>query len=207
MKKVILALGFLIATVISIQVQAQQATTEDKQPRRWKRVGNQNDRIRKGLADGTITLQEANQLRAEQRDLKDLMRKMKEDGKIDKEERAIIDSKQDIASARIKLMIANAQKSEKGLTPEEIRQWNQLHRIKDGVAADDLTGKEKDGLKAYLEANSQMIAGFNADGKITPEEQAQIDARQDILSERIWLQRHDDQVRKPASAGPASTAN
>jgi uncharacterized membrane protein YebE (DUF533 family) len=65
------------------------------------RQANQEQRIRQGLRDGSLTRYEAERLIAEQRRIQDMESAAKRDGYISRSERAAIDRAQDNASRHI----------------------------------------------------------------------------------------------------------
>lgn len=201
MKSKILSLGLILGFVSTAALAQENAD----QPRHAKRFDNQKERIRNGLASGELTAKEARALRDDQRDLRAKVRELKADGELSAEDKKQIEAKQDVASSKIKVKKLNPNSTD-GLSEERIRQFNQRQRIKDGLANGSLNHEEAKSLRAYIKSNAEVIKAANADGVVTGEEAAFIEARQDLSSDKIYLQRHDDETRAPASVSPAATA-
>jgi hypothetical protein len=202
--KAIIAIVGLVTVVMSLPAGAADAN-QQKQPRRVNRLQNQTHAIRKQFANGNLTAEEADQLRQEQRNIKKAIKTAGSDGSFTAEEKARIEALQDKARARITLQSTDNQEGSKK-NRATVRQFSEKERIKDGVADGTLTKDEAKGLRDYIKANAQMIKGAKADGTLTDEEKKRIEARQDILSADIYLKRHNDANRGPASDAPASTA-
>jgi hypothetical protein len=99
-----------------------------------------------------------------------------------------------IASAQTATPVVNA------------RQKNQKERIKDGVQNGELTKAEAEKLRAQQANIRQAEAKAKADGTVTAEERAKLDAKQDKASTRIYNNKHDAQTRPAQPATPVVDA-
>ena len=194
-----MTLGLILGFVSTMAV-AQESQHEALHS---KRFDKQKERIRNGLASGTLTPEEARKLRQDQRELKAQVRELKADGELSAADKKLINAKQDVASSKIQVKKLNPHSTD-GLSEDRVRQFNQRQRINDGLAKGDLSKEEAKDLRAYIKNNAEVIKAANADGVVTGEEVAFIDARQDLSSDKIYLQRHDEQTRAPASTSPAA---
>ncbi|MBN8701859.1 MAG: hypothetical protein J0M08_02265 [Bacteroidetes bacterium] len=82
--------------LISIQANSQNATPGITQEQK-----RQKHKISHGTATGKLTAREAKQLKADQRKIVAMKKVAKADGKVTKEERAVIRQEQKIANKRI----------------------------------------------------------------------------------------------------------
>jgi hypothetical protein len=76
------------------------------------------------------------------------------------------------------------------------RQIRQQERIAQGVASGELTARETIRLERQEARLHRQIRRDRADGGgLSPAERARIEAKQDRLSRRIYVQKHDAQSR------------
>jgi hypothetical protein len=75
------------------------------------------------------------------------------------------------------------------------RQERQEHRIRQGVAAGELTQREYWRLEREQAYIRRLERNAEADGYVSPYERARIRAAQDVASRRIHEERHDGQRR------------
>jgi hypothetical protein len=77
------------------------------------------------------------------------------------------------------------------------RQANLEHRIDQGVSSGELTRREADRLRAQFRDIQRLEARYRrTDGRLTRGERADLDRRYDRLSDHIYAEKHDDQVRR-----------
>lgn len=82
--------------------------------------------------------------------------------------------------------------------PMSQRQAELEHRIDQGVRSGELTRREASRLREQFHDIQRLEAHYRRTdgGRLTPGERADLDRRYDRLSERIYAQKHDDQVRR-----------
>ena len=85
-------------------------------------------------------------------------------------------------------------------TVETQRDVNQQQRIEHGLQSGQLTTHEAGKLEQEETHVDQMEARAAADGKVTPAEQARINAAQNKVSNGIYDEKHDAQTGNPNSA-------
>ncbi len=198
------ALNLITGLIICLIALPAGAAEGDKKTRAEKRVEWQNKSISKQYKNGNLTIEEANAARERQRQIKAALSAATADGTFTADEKARIEALQDQARAKITLQSTDKQEG-KEKTRAAVRQFKQKSRVKDGLADDSLTDEEAADIKKYIKANAAMIKGAKEDGVLTAEEKKRIEARQDFLSAEIYLKRHNDVKRGPASGtGPQS---
>jgi len=89
------ALSFFTPMVLVVASSLSFAESIDQ------RQQNQEQRIKRGIASGELTVREANRLIVQQRDIAATEARFKADGKFTRQERAKVQHKQDKANARI----------------------------------------------------------------------------------------------------------
>jgi uncharacterized membrane protein YebE (DUF533 family) len=123
-------------------------------------------------------------LKKEQPDIDNMKNAAKADGVVTKEERARIGAAQTRASAQ-----AN--------TPGvDRRQTNQQRRIDRGIASGQLTEEEAARMKQQQEDIKNMESAAKADGVVTKEERAKIQAAQNRASKNIFREKHDREGKR-----------
>jgi len=77
------------------------------------------------------------------------------------------------------------------------RQANLEQRIDQGVRSGELTRREAVRVRSQFRQIARLEAQYRrSGGRLTPYERADLDRRFDRLSEHIYAQKHDDQVRR-----------
>lgn len=99
MNRTLIAIGLIAAGATSASAQGWWGGTSGREVD--ARQSNQQQRIERGLRDGSITRYEAHGLIEEQRRIADYERRAKADGHLDARERATLKSMQDNASQHI----------------------------------------------------------------------------------------------------------
>lgn len=69
-------------------------------------------------------------------------------------------------------------------------------RVEQGLKSGSLTAQEAKRLAARKKALQEKQKAYQADGKLTPEERAELQAERKRLSHQIYHQKHDAQTRK-----------
>ena len=82
--------------------------------------------------------------------------------------------------------------------PIHQRQADLEHRIDQGVRSGQLTRREADRLRDQFRDIQRLEAHYRRTdgGRLTPGERADLDRRYDRLSEHVYAQKHDGQVRR-----------
>ena len=100
-----------------------------------------------------------------------------------------------IFSSLIALSFAFTATAQTATPVVDAREQNQKDRIKDGVKSGELTKKEAANARANQQHIKKVEARAKADGVVTAEERAKLDAKQDKASTRICNNKHDAQTR------------
>ncbi len=154
-------------------------------------------RIQNGIANGSLTLEEAQGLLATEKSIRDTEAAAKADGKVTAEEREslwkalnaasknIYDEKHDTDGRQLPKPGPNA-------TPGiSERQYLQACRIGQGVHSGSLTIDEAKSLIAGQKEVQGMKKDAKSDGKVTVQERVQIHKEQNEQSREIWKGKHD----------------
>ncbi len=163
------------------------------------RQDNQNNRIQKGIADGTLTSQEASGLMAKQSQIAEAKSRAMADGKIDAKERKELRQMQREASRDIFEQRHNA--SEAPVAPEQRapnidgHQTNQSNRIQKGIGDGSLTASEAGSLLDQQTRFAEAKGKAMADGKLDETEYNQLRQLQREASMSIFNARHNDGIR------------
>lgn len=185
----------LFATGLGVMAQGTDVSTQ--------RDLNQQTRIERGLADGTLSTGEAARLEREQAAVERLQAKELRNGKLSPQERARLDAAQDKASHEIKAATTNGvighpnSVSSQRMQADVQRNVNQERRIHDGVANDTLTNREVAGLERQQARvdHREYVAGRN--GHVSAHEQKRVQGIENRQSDRIYDEKHDAQGRTP----------
>jgi ABC-type microcin C transport system permease subunit YejB len=102
-----------------------------------------------------------------------------------------------IAAASAVLVSLPAVASAAPWQPINQRQANLEHRIDQGVRNGSLTGPEATKLREQYRDLARLEANYRRSGRgLSPAERADLDRRFDRLSDHVYAQRHDAQVRR-----------
>jgi ABC-type microcin C transport system permease subunit YejB len=102
-----------------------------------------------------------------------------------------------VAAASAVLVSLPAVASAAPWQPINQRQAKLEHRIDQGVRAGDLTGPEATRLREQYRDLARLEANYRRSGRgLSPSERADLDRRFDRLSDHVYAQRHDREVRR-----------
>ncbi|WP_164020728.1 hypothetical protein [Pyxidicoccus trucidator] len=163
------------------------------------RQDNQNNRIQKGISDGTLTSEEASGLMAKQAQIAEAKGKAMADGKIDGKERKELRQLQRGASRDIFEQRHNT--SERPVAPEQRgsnidgHQTGQRNRIQKGLGDGSLSAGEAGPLLEQQTKLAEAKGKAMADGTIDEAEYSQLRQLQREASISIFNARHNDGIR------------
>jgi hypothetical protein len=166
---------------------------------------NQQTRIEGGLQNGSLTTREAALLEKEQSKVDRLQARDLKDGKLTAAERAQLNAAQnktsrDIATAEHNGVNANPLSgSSQRMQADVQRNINQEKRIEGGVQNGSLTNREVGKLERGQAHVDRKEYAAGRDGHVAANEQRRIQRAENVQSRRIYRQKHDAQVRKPAA--------
>ncbi|MDC0711055.1 hypothetical protein POL68_21470 [Stigmatella sp. ncwal1] len=164
-----------------------------------RHLGNQVNRIQKGLGDGTLTLGEAGGLAAQQTRIAEAGSRALADGKLDRGEFKELRQMQRSASRDIFEQRHNA--SERPAAPSErapridSHQNNQGNRIEKGLGDGSLTADEARGLMDQQSRIAEAKGRALADGTMDEAEYTQLRELQRQASRDIFSARHNCGIR------------
>jgi hypothetical protein len=189
---VAIALGALFATTALAQTTAGTV----------QRDVNQQERVEQGLQSGSLNTGEAAKLENQEKKIDRLQAKDLKDGSLSPAEKAQLEKAQNHVSSDIYKEKHNAQTgnpnsaSSKRMQADVQRNVNQQARIEQGVKSGQLTNKETAKLeRGQAHANrAEAVAG--ADGHVGPVGQANIQARENHQSARIYNKKHNETAKK-----------
>jgi hypothetical protein len=181
--------------------------------RQW----NQGQRIQNGIQSGQLTRDEAQELRDEQRGIRQLVQTARADGQVDAGERKFIRTVQDQASRDIYELKHNDYRApgctDNGnpgpfLPPQtnelpkipglgspgrvDAREARQELRIERGIQRGDLTADEAAQLTQQQAQIHQLEALYKADGGLSMQDRLKLEALQDQASHAIFFARHNN---------------
>lgn len=166
-----------------------------------KRQKNQNQRIRRGMRNGSLNKREAKRLRKQQKAFNRREAKMRASGgKLTAKERAKLNRSQDKMSKNIFKQkndnnFRNGSKAAKrDLHDINKSQANQNRRIRQGVKSGELTKKEATRLRNQQDKFAAREAKLR-EGGLTRKERVKLDKHQDKMSQNIYKQKNDKQSR------------
>ncbi|MCY1019585.1 hypothetical protein [Pyxidicoccus sp. MSG2] len=163
------------------------------------RQGNQANRIQKGIADGSLTSEEASSLKAKQSQIAEAKDRAMADGKIDKKERKELRKMQREASRDIFEQRHNG--AEGPVAPEqrgsniEGHQTGQRNRIQKGIGDGSLSAGEAGSLMEQQTRVAEAKGKAMADGTMDETEYNQLRQLQREASMAIFNARHNDGIR------------
>lgn len=152
-------------------------------------------RIDAGVRQGDLTRAEAARLRAEFRELTAVEAQYRRTaGGLDARERADLERRYDLLSARVRSDREDDQERDFGDSEE--RQDELTDRIEQGAASGDLTRVEAQSLRRELRALVRLESDFErSGGGLDARERADLRRRYDALSDRLRFERRDDEGR------------
>ena len=167
------------------------------------RQENQHDRIAQGVRSGQLTKDEAKQLAAEQKNIRQEEKAYKADSVLTQDERK--DLQQDLNAANKDIyQEKHDADTRSGTTPTtsgtkdpvvNTRQENQQDRIAQGIHSGELTKKEALLIENKEARLAKLEKRMKEDGTLTPEERARLQHELNKLNTDIYKQKHDAQDR------------
>jgi hypothetical protein len=172
------------------------------------RQAEQQKRIHEGVKSGELTQQEAKGLEKEERGIRQEERQFKSDGVLTADERAKLNADLDKTSHDINTEKHDAEgRAHKPHDPAvNARQHEQEARIRQGARSGQLTRDGAKGLQKEERAVRQEERDFKSDGKLTPEERAKLKTDLNKVSQDIYNEKHDGEVR-PKAVPPATPSS
>jgi hypothetical protein len=187
---------------LALTTVAAQADAGTRDPRVNARQQNQHERIRQGVRSGELTRRETRNVAEDQRDIRQLERAYKSDGKLTGAERVDLRHEQNQASREIYREKHDGQ-DRPAASPAvrdpgvNQRQGNQTGRIVQGVKSGELTQAEAQELRTERKDIRELEQGYKSDGALTREERADVHQQLNQQSREIYEEKHDGEVRTP----------
>jgi tellurite resistance protein len=154
--------------------------------------GNQLENIQKGIANGTISQKEAEQLLGQQARIADAVSNALSDGVITAEEQANIRRMQLMAGINIHQASSTRELSSLMRDPSTTRtQAAQVGQIAAGVRSGELTGKEASSLLNGQANIARNVREAMADGRVDASERRRISLQQGLASHNIRRESSD----------------
>jgi hypothetical protein len=168
-----------------------------------ERKDNQQERIGKGIENGSLTPGEAARLENKESAInKEIAADRAENGgKLTPQEKQRIDRQQDRLSHDIYQQKHDAQTQHYGNNEVDQRRQNQQERIANGVESGQMTpGEAARAERQQAGINQQVNAERAANGgKLTPGEKAQVNREQNRASRNIYHKKHNARTRAGAN--------
>lgn len=159
---------------------------------------NQQNRIEQGLQSGSLSTGEAAKLEGQESKVEKMQTKDLQDGKQSPAEKARLDKAQDNVSTDIHRDKNNAvagnpnSASSKRMQADLQRNANQQARIEQGVQSGQLTNHQTGKLERGQSHVTHKEAQAGTNGHVNASEQANVQAREDHQSGRIYVKKHDE---------------
>jgi hypothetical protein len=163
---------------------------------------NQQERIEQGLQSGSLNTREAAKLENQEKKVDKLQAKDLKDGSLSPAERAQLQKAQNRVSADVYKQKHDPQTgnpnsaSSKRMQADVQRNMNQQARIEQGVKSGQLTNKETASLERGQAHVNRAEAVAGADGHVGPAGQANIQARENHQSARVYHEKHNEIEKK-----------
>jgi hypothetical protein len=185
------------ATASAPAAAASTSTTPDKVMSVQERKDLQQKRIANGVANGSLTGGETQNLETKESDLNKEENQMKalDNGHLTAADRATLKQQQNQVSKQIYEDKHNAQSQPADPKTEfGQRRENQQDRISQGVKSGQLTAGEASQLeKQEGQVTNEVRADRAANGgKLTPAERAQVNSQQNKVSKQIYKDKHNN---------------
>ena len=162
---------------------------------------NQQERIEQGLQSGELTTREAGQLEHQEATVEKMQSNALKDGSLSSGEKARLQKAQNKVSSDIYRDKHNAalgnpnSASSKRMQADVQRNLNQQARVEQGVRSGELTNHETASLERGQAHISRAEARAGANGHVGPAEQANIQARENHQSKRIYAKKHNEREK------------
>jgi cell division protein FtsB len=148
-----------------------------------------SERIRQGLQSGRITPSEARLLYRRDSDIQNREAAYKADGRVTPQERQQLRADMAQLSAEVERAIANNRTVAVGqpdrLGAIDSQQFNIRQRIDEGVRSHRLSPREADRLLAREQAIEHREAAYRSDGVVTPQERRDLRAQLTVLRDEV----------------------
>jgi hypothetical protein len=192
---VVLTLAGVLAVVGSSHADANRT----RDPGVNQRQHNQRERIQQGVKSGELTRRETGRLAEEQRDIRQLERGYKSDGRLTEAERRDLHHEQNQASRDIYRQKHDDQDRPPAAVRDpgvNERQANQTARIQQGVKSGELTHDEAQDLRSERRDIRDLEHTYKEDGTLTRDERRDLHQQRNQQSQEIYEEKHDDETRK-----------
>jgi len=162
---------------------------------------NQQERIEQGLQSGQLNTREAGQLEKQEATVDRLQQKALKDGKLTPAEKARLERAQNKVSSDIYKDKHNAalgnpnSASSQRMQADVQRNVNQQARIEQGVQSGQLTNHEVAGLERGQAHVNRAEGRAAANGHVGAGEQANIQARENHQSKRVYAKKHNEKAK------------
>lgn len=165
------------------------------------RDNRQQDRIAKGVADGSLTPEEASRLENKETQMGKEVKQMRaaDGGKLTTADRAKLRGQQSQLSHAIGTQSNDAQKVPQNVKGEVgNRELNQQDRIAAGEANGSITGSEAkrlDSQQTRFHNEAQTLRSHDADGKLTQAQRDKLNKQENRMSHSINTAKHNNRRR------------
>jgi hypothetical protein len=162
---------------------------------------NQQERIEQGLQSGELNTREAGQLEKQEATVDKMQSKALKDGTLTPAEKARLQRAQNKVSADIYKDKHNAalsnpnSASSQRMQADVQRNVNQQARIEQGVQSGQLTNRETASLEHGQAHVNRAEGRAAANGHVGAAEQANIQARENHQSKRVYGKKHNEKVK------------
>jgi hypothetical protein len=185
---------------IVLALAANQVNAGARDPRVNARQHHQQNRIHQGVRSGELTRHEARGLAGQQRDVRQLERGYKSDGRLTGTERRDLAHEQNQASRKIFQQKHDAQERSTGTAATRdpgvnARQAEQSARIAQGVKSGALTHRESRELRTERRDIRDLEQGYKSDGALSRDERRDLHQQLNQQSREIAEEKHDTEHR------------
>jgi hypothetical protein len=195
--------ALLVLTMVALSTAGPSLAQADSQrgvrdPRVNARQQVQRERIQQGVRSGELTRRETSQARETQRDVRELERGYKSDGKLTGAERRDLNREQSQASRQLYRNKHDAQERAPAAVRDPLinqQQANQAARTAQGVKTGELTRSEAQELRGERRDIQQLERDYKSDGGLTGAERRDLNQQLNQNSREIYEEKHDDERR------------
>jgi hypothetical protein len=197
MMRVLIAMTMLALTALGpATAGADQRGTHD--PRVNARQQSQRERIQQGVRSGELTRRETHNAREDQRDIRQLERAYKSDGKLTGGERRDLNHEQNQASRELYRDKHDAQERAPAAVADPLinkRQAEQSRRVGQGIGSGELTRSEAQELRGEAHDIRDLERQYKSDHVLTEAERADLNQQLNQNSREINEEKHDEERR------------
>lgn len=190
-----------VLAALACVMTAGQAAAGTRGPGVSARQQNQRARIQQGVRSGELTRRETRHVAEDQRDIRQLERGYKSDGKLTGAERHDLQHEQNQASRDIYKQKHDSQDRPAAATTPGVRdpgvntrQGNQTARIQEGVKSGELTHPEAQELRGERRDINGLEQAYKSDGTLSKDERQTLHQELNQQSKEIYAEKHDDQT-------------